>query len=351
MVRLRLPPSVFAALVAAGALLGPAVWAQDDRPRADGAQQSDAKPPAPRKSGGRGKKQPPRSEPVPGYSYRVLQGFHVLINEEVLAQQDDARFARPPLDVLELELKLIVGLLPSKPVAVLRTVPIWAEWKKPGYPGAVAVYHAGPTQRERGRVVFLYESLEQQVKSNAIEVVDMESLTGEHQPGTDSGRSVLLHELSHAVHHHLFDSENVHIKAAYQQAVGRGLYRERYAATNEKEYFAELSCAYFDRLAYPPRSEAELKEYDPLGYHMMELTWGTVEQITAIRNAEARKVYGPLVGKLRSFIRNGKLDEARAMRDEFLTCYRGTKAAELAQRQFDELVEAEAQRAAKAQRK
>ncbi len=166
----------------------------------------------------------------------------------------------------------------------------------------------------------------------------MESLTTEHQPQCDSGRCVLLHELSHAVHHHLFNSNNPQIKAAYDQAIARGLYRGRYASTNQREYFAELSCAYFDKLAYRPHSQEELKQYDPIGYRLMEMCWGTQEQILAVRNAEARKSYGQMIGKLRGLIRNGKLEEATTLRDQFQSYYRGTKTADLVRRQFDEFV-------------
>lgn len=291
--------------------------------------------------------QQPRGTPFPGYEYYVVEGFHVLIHGAVLAQQETSRFKRLPLDVLQHELKMISGLLPSNPVALLRTVPIWVEWKKPGVTGAVAVYHSGPTQRDRRRnVVFLFDSVEQKVKSNAIEIVNMESLTAEHQPQRDAGRCVLLHELSHAVHHHMFGRENVQIKDSYEQALARGLYKGRYAITNKQEYFAELSCAYFDKLDYTPHSEAELKQYDPIGHRLMEMTWGTQKQILSIRDAEARKSYGEAVRRMRSLIRNGKLYEAKVICDGFQTYYRGTKTANLARQQYGKSVATEANRSA-----
>ena len=77
-------------------------------------------------------------------------------------------------------------------------------------------------------------------------------------------------------------------RQAYQQAVDRKLYeepggsngssRKQYARANDREYFAELSCAYFDRLSYYPQTREELKKYDPTGYRVMELTWGKARQ-------------------------------------------------------------------------
>ncbi len=332
-------PGTLAILLVLCALAAP-VWA-DQEPDRDAPGVATKATPATKRPALRKKKDLP-PEPVPGYSYRVIEGFHVLINKEVLDHEADPKFKRKPLSVLELELKLISGLFPSEAVSLLRTVPIWAEWPKSGSPPyVVAIYHSGPTDRHRRQgAIFRYESLEQQVKSNAIEIVNMEALTTEHQPATDSGRCVLLHELSHAVHHHLFDYDNEHIKSAYQQAIRRGLYANQYASTDEKEYFAELSCAYFDVLAYKPRSRDELKHYDPLGYKMMELTWGTPEQITTARDAEARTIYLKVRRRMRALIHYDKLDEATRLSDEFLSCYRGTKTAELARKEFDEFVEA-----------
>ncbi len=66
-------------------------------------------------------RQDPRQniQPVPGYTYQVIEGFQVLIHKDVLAHQNDPRFARSPVDVLQHELKLISGLLPSRPVALI----------------------------------------------------------------------------------------------------------------------------------------------------------------------------------------------------------------------------------------
>src|SRR5262249_32284797 len=112
----------------------------------------------------------------------------------------------------------------------------------------------------------------------------MLALTKEHQPNRDSERIVILHELSHAVHDCFVQYSNPQVKAAYQQAMERKLYDEvedqfgrkirGYAAANEREYFAELSCAYLDKLHYQPFTRDGLKTFDPNGYKLMEAVWG-----------------------------------------------------------------------------
>jgi hypothetical protein len=103
----------------------------------------------------------------------------------------------------------------------------------------------------------------------------MKTLTAEHQPKTDSGRCVLLHEIAHAVHDNLLGWENPLVKAAYRQAMERKLYdRSQYVSTNEAEFFAELTCAYFDQLDYHPRKREDLKKHDPASFKMLDAVWG-----------------------------------------------------------------------------
>src|SRR5262249_18427509 len=64
-------------------------------------------------------------------------------------------------------------------------------------------------------------------------------------------------------------------KATYKQAMERKLYDPAtYVATNEHEYFAELSCCYLKKLDYYPRTRDELKKRDPKGYDLMHKVWG-----------------------------------------------------------------------------
>jgi hypothetical protein len=51
-------------------------------------------------------------------------------------------------------------------------------------------------------------------------------------------------------------------------------YRSRRVFTNPKEYFAELSEAYFGKNDFYPFVRGELKVHDPVGYRLMEEAWG-----------------------------------------------------------------------------
>jgi len=93
----------------------------------------------------------------------------------------------------------------------------------------------------------------------------------------------LLHEFAHGWE---FTASGLtpQITVAYQHAVKAGLYqsveyvgtpspRKAYALENEKEYFAELSEAYFARNDFFPFDRADLQAYDPVGYAMIERVW------------------------------------------------------------------------------
>ncbi|MES2040359.1 MAG: hypothetical protein V4495_21275 [Pseudomonadota bacterium] len=93
----------------------------------------------------------------------------------------------------------------------------------------------------------------------------------------------LLHEMAHAYHfqHPELDAT---ILRAYENAKAAGLYRqvtrdhkpalqEAYAISNHREYFAELSEAYFGENDFYPYQNADLKQYDARGYAMLESVW------------------------------------------------------------------------------
>lgn len=97
---------------------------------------------------------------------------------------------------------------------------------------------------------------------------------------------VILHELAHAYHDEVLGFDDPRIIKAYKNAMEKGLYKEvmyytgkkveAYAATNEKEYFAEATEAYFYRNDFYPFVHGELKAHDAEGYKLMVEIWGPI---------------------------------------------------------------------------
>src|SRR5262249_37119699 len=174
------------------------------------------------------------------------------------------------------------------------------------------------------------------LKANNVEIISLKSLTREHQPGVKQERCVILHELSHAVHLHLMTRFDADIKAAYRQALERGLYDQAlnvygkkvrpYARTNDKEYFAELSCAYLNKLDYFPFDRDDLKKHDPTGYKMMEATWGSRRQIDAAVKAESEKAAARKLAAAKKLQADKKTEEAIAALEKLIEYYPSSKA-------------------------
>lgn len=284
------------------------------------------------------KDKPKAAAGIPGYKKQTIQGFTLLIHDEVYKQNDDAKWKRKPLDVLDLELGTVVRRLPEKGVKVLQRLTIWIEWHDDADPdlekGVVAKYYG--VSGNLG--LWSLGKNKHPLKANNVEVINMESLTREHQPGVSSERCVLLHEMAHAVHHQLLGFNHDGVKAAYKQAMARKLYEEAtdvngrtlkppYAAKNENEYFAELTCAYIDKLHYFPFTPEDLQKHDPAGYKLMEKVWGTRKQIETALTAKTEKEAARLVEQARGYYTVDKIDAGVAILERVIHDFPDTKAA------------------------
>jgi hypothetical protein len=255
---------------------------------------------APTKEPSKEKSRPIALPNIPGYKKHTIQGFTLLIQDAVYENNDDPKWRRKPIDVLDLELGTIVRSLPDKPVKVLQRLLVWIEWEDTSDPdlekGVLAKYYGV----SGSLAMWSLGKGKHPLKANNIEVISMKSLTREHQPGVKLERCVLLHEMAHAVHHQILGFNNVNVRTVYRQAMSRKLYDEAkdvygnirkppYAARNEHEYFAELTCAYLDKLHYYPFNPDDLKKHDLQGYRLMERTWGTRKTIETALKAKTEK--------------------------------------------------------------
>ena len=95
----------------------------------------------------------------------------------------------------------------------------------------------------------------------------------------------VLHELAHAYHDQVLGFDEPRIREAYEnyKKSGRGektlLFDgsrvRHYALTNHKEFFAEMTEAYFGENDFFPFNRAELKEAEPEIYDLMARVWET----------------------------------------------------------------------------
>jgi hypothetical protein len=117
-------------------------------------------------------------------------------------------------------------------------------------------------------------------KAGAVEIANAKNfLTWTHQQPW-----MVLHELAHGYHHQFLGFGHAGVRACYKNAVESKSYesvlhingrKERaYALTNEMEYFAEASEAYFGTNDFYPFVRAELKKHDPKMFALLEKVWG-----------------------------------------------------------------------------
>lgn len=200
------------------------------------------------------------------YLRRDTQGFTVLIHDELLKSP----LLKPACELLDARLRNVVEVVPAERLPSLRAVRFWMRLSRDN--GAMA-YH--PSRR------WLSEHGLNPEMARGIEISNTEHFVkwcSREQP------MMVLHELAHAYCDQVLGNNWAPLEAAYGNAVKSGLYesvayvlskekRRAYALTDQLEYFAELSEAYFGRNDFFPYTRSELQSHDPVGFQMIEQAW------------------------------------------------------------------------------
>jgi hypothetical protein len=217
-------------------------------------------------------------ERLSDYEPRSIEGFRVMVHEDLLA--DEPLWSRVELH-LRADLDRVATLLPEPAVARLRaSTPIWAEREREhspvGMSGRGMCYH--PSREWLASNGVLPD------KAGGIEIQNADDFLNwrNNQPLS------LLHEFAHAWMH-AGPVDRAAIEGAYASAMEAGLYdavaynlasepRRAYAANNSMEYFAELSEAYFVLNDYFPFTRRQLADHDPAGLAVIEAAWNAAEE-------------------------------------------------------------------------
>ncbi len=95
---------------------------------------------------------------------------------------------------------------------------------------------------------------------------------------------MVLHELAHGYHQRFLGHSHLGILRCYEHARAARLYEsvlringrpeQHYAMTNAKEFFAEMTEAFFGTNDFYPFVRAELQEHDPQTYDLLCQVWG-----------------------------------------------------------------------------
>lgn len=172
--------------------------------------------------------------------------------------------------LLSLRLAEISKSVPKPALKELQKIPIWIENNDPKVP--CMCYHVSKD--------WLNENGLNPDKEKAVELANIKNFVSWSfdQP------LMVLHEMAHGYHDQKFGFESNPILTAYKSAMDKHLYDEvvyfrgikkkAYAATNQMEYFAELTEALFGYNDFFPFTRPELEKHDPEGFKVVKEAWG-----------------------------------------------------------------------------
>jgi len=220
---------------------------------------------------GAGGPAPPSNQPR-GRTEVGLEGFRILVDDALLPGGAQEALGRETLEFLRSKLVDIRIVMPPDKLATLRGVRIVVD-ERCGDLGSMQYHPSADWLAEHGyprslaRCVHVPIAAQMATKRNVAE-----------QPW------VILHELAHAYHDQVLGFEEPRVLAAWEayKAGGKGeealLYDgsrvRHYGLTDQKEFFAEMTEAYFGTNDFAPFNRAELKTGFPELHDLLETIWG-----------------------------------------------------------------------------
>lgn len=207
----------------------------------------------------------PHNDPLDSYARMDIAGWEVLVSGRY-AGHDDLR--GQVLDEVRCQLHRARLIVPADPLQKLQQVKIFIEYD---YPHRTQYHPNKQWLIEHGYIP---------EKTGTVEVANAKNLLSWRKTPISS----LLHELFHAYHDQTLGFDEPRIKAAFETAKASGKYDNvllqnghtvrHYALTDHKEFFAELSESYFWVNDFYPFNRAELQQYDPETFKLMQDLWG-----------------------------------------------------------------------------
>ena len=208
---------------------------------------------------------PQDSEPTKTYA---LEGWKIVAGQE-LVEDDEAR--SQAFKALSNHLQRIKYVVPNPRLKQLQALPIYIDLNYKALQGMQ--YHPS-----RG---WLKQNNHPARLAKHVHIPQAGELIKRQQ--WEKHPYVVLHELAHAYHDQVLGFDHPEIKACFEAAKKKGIYEKvlahtgrkvkHYALTNEKEYFAEMTEAFFGVNDFYPFVRAELKQHDPRMHSLLSKIW------------------------------------------------------------------------------
>jgi hypothetical protein len=204
------------------------------------------------------------------HTVRQIEGWTVLVDDRLLEPPDETRGARA-LKMLEAKLTDIASVVKPQPLAKLRAVTIVIDLSH-GKLRTMQYHPSAGWLRENGYATNLAKCVH---IPRAADLPTPRNIN--EQPW------VVLHELAHAYHDQVLGFDEPQILRAFEnfKQSGHGdaalLYDGKrvrhYGLTNQKEFFAEMTEAYFGLNDFFPFNRAELMTTEPEIYELLVSIW------------------------------------------------------------------------------
>lgn len=205
------------------------------------------------------------------HTTRNLEGWTVRVDDRLL-NGTDADLGKRTVRLLADRLFFITLVLPAEKVQRLQQVPIWLD-RTHGDLKPMQYHPSAGWLSSHGYSTNL---------AKCVHIPDAARfMSPDHyvrQPWA------VLHELAHAYHDQVLGFENAEIKVVWKRVVDSGHFNsvlqiygrttKHYALTDQKEFFAEMTEAYFGVNDFYPFNRAELKQSEPEVFELIQKSWG-----------------------------------------------------------------------------
>ena len=207
------------------------------------------------------------------HTTRDIEGWTVRVDDRLLAGEAGAIGERA-LKLLTARLVAIATVVPEKPLAQLRAIPIeldldYGNLRPMQYHPSAAWLKAHGYSETLAKCMHI---------PNAQEFLS--PFENHRMPW------VVLHELAHGFHDQVLGFDEPRIRAAWQKFSDKqkkvpvltspGALREHYACRDPKEFFAEMTECYFGSNDFYPFVTGELKQAEPEIFGLMVAIWGAL---------------------------------------------------------------------------
>jgi hypothetical protein len=207
------------------------------------------------------------------HTQRDLEGWKVRVDDRLIAG-DAAAIGGRALKLLDARLVAITVVVPEEALAKLRKVTIELDLE---FGGLVPMqYHPDAD--------WLKENGYSENLAKCIHIPELEDFLS---PSENQRMPwVVLHELAHAYHDQVLGFNEPRIQSAWKKFRDSGKYKsvltstgkmtKHYGLTDEKEFFAEMTEAYFGSNDFYPFVAGELKHAEPEIFALMVDLWGSL---------------------------------------------------------------------------